>query len=150
MATTGYKTALAALKTQLDTLVGVAVGDANQIRAVFWGQGFPSESMVPFLALQVIDFRDVGPVQGEDMHLFTVKLRVYFEVSGYESAMDDCVDYAGSIEEKLKAWLPQTGVDGGEGILWSPTIPRTASHGVPAIIEGEAKLVIRTTRSSVN
>ena len=149
MTTTTLIAALEAFKTCVSGVLSADPGGtAARIRSVYWGQGAPTDTGLPFLALQVLDILPTSGTDGGHEWTVQLKLRIVFDVSRIDKACDDVIRYLVQITNLLDVWLPADGIEGGEGFKWAPTLPADPSQGSMGYIEAEGTLLVRTTRGN--
>lgn len=130
-----------------DVLLADPGGNTDRIRAVFRGQGAPTATEIPFLAVQILSFNRSGIVDGNNRWKVRIKLRVCYTAS-IDGALDDALRYSAQLDNLLDGWLPTTGLEGGEKTTWSPTLPENTHEGADAIVEGETFIEIISSRGA--
>lgn len=145
--TVTLENALAAISTLLAGATSATIsGSRPSIRKVFFAQGVPTNAPKPFLAAQVLSCTHVGYVDGALEWKLSVKIKLVFQVTAVETAMLDGLAYQKAIDDLIMAWGPQTGIEGGEKLLWSHTIPDYPSHGQQMFAEADWTMHIYTAK----
>lgn len=135
------------LHTHILTLVGTSGEESTlTIAAVAEGEAVPEQFQIPFIVMQLIDFKVQDRTGTNKVWTGRVKFRVVTLQTSALRPTVEIMDKIAQVQDKLDTFTRPDGTRGLEDAEWSITYPLTPEHGNLIIAEQVASFNVNVAR----